>query len=61
MLDPGKPSFTPKKGKPSVIMFVGLQGMWICLNIMFDLSVMLSFEQHGLLMIICTVHCELCM
>ncbi|KAJ0007658.1 hypothetical protein Pint_30166 [Pistacia integerrima] len=26
MLDPGKPSFTPKKGKPSVIMFVGLQG-----------------------------------
>lgn len=61
MLDPGKPSFTPKKGKPSVIMFVGLQGMWICLNIMFDLSVMLSFEQHGLLMIICTGHCELCM
>ncbi|GAY65636.1 hypothetical protein CUMW_242670 [Citrus unshiu] len=26
ILDPGKPSFTPKKGKPSVIMFVGLQG-----------------------------------
>ncbi|XP_042477732.1 signal recognition particle 54 kDa protein 2-like [Macadamia integrifolia] len=26
MLDPGKPSFTPKKGKTSVIMFVGLQG-----------------------------------
>lgn len=26
MLDPGKPSFTPKKGKPSVVMFVGLQG-----------------------------------
>ncbi|KAK4796525.1 hypothetical protein SAY86_028851 [Trapa natans] len=26
MLDPGKPSFTPKKGKPSIIMFVGLQG-----------------------------------
>ncbi|RLN23085.1 signal recognition particle 54 kDa protein 2 [Panicum miliaceum] len=25
MLDPGKPSFTPKKGKPSVVMFVGLQ------------------------------------
>ncbi|BFG41086.1 hypothetical protein CerSpe_273610 [Prunus speciosa] len=26
MLDPGKPSFTPKKGKPSVVMFSGLQG-----------------------------------
>ncbi|KAI3958149.1 hypothetical protein MKW98_020791 [Papaver atlanticum] len=26
MLDTGKPSFTPKKGKPSVVMFVGLQG-----------------------------------
>ncbi|EFJ09798.1 hypothetical protein SELMODRAFT_158663 [Selaginella moellendorffii] len=26
MLDPGKPSFSPQKGKPSVIMFVGLQG-----------------------------------
>uniref|UniRef100_A0A7N2LLJ5 signal-recognition-particle GTPase n=1 Tax=Quercus lobata TaxID=97700 RepID=A0A7N2LLJ5_QUELO len=26
MLDPGKPSFTPKKAKPSVVMFVGLQG-----------------------------------
>ncbi|XP_058075567.1 signal recognition particle subunit SRP54 2-like [Magnolia sinica] len=28
MLDPGKPSFTPKKGKTSVVMFVGLQGMF---------------------------------
>ncbi|CAL4902345.1 unnamed protein product [Urochloa decumbens] len=26
MLDPGKPAFTPTKGKPSVVMFVGLQG-----------------------------------
>lgn len=26
MLDPGKPAFVPKKGKPNVIMFVGLQG-----------------------------------
>ncbi|KAL6841533.1 hypothetical protein ACP4OV_028676 [Aristida adscensionis] len=26
MLDPGKPSFAPTKGKPSVVMFVGLQG-----------------------------------
>ncbi|XP_062230392.1 signal recognition particle subunit SRP54 2-like [Phragmites australis] len=26
MLDPGKPSFTPRKGKPSVVLFVGLQG-----------------------------------
>ncbi|PWA87328.1 signal recognition particle, SRP54 subunit protein [Artemisia annua] len=26
MLDPGKPSFTPKKNEPSVVMFVGLQG-----------------------------------
>ncbi|KAL9267961.1 Signal recognition particle subunit SRP54 2-like protein [Drosera capensis] len=26
MLDAGKPSFTPKKGKTSVVMFVGLQG-----------------------------------
>ncbi|KAK3225625.1 hypothetical protein Dsin_005487 [Dipteronia sinensis] len=26
ILDPGKPSFTPKKGQASVIMFVGLQG-----------------------------------
>ncbi|KAB5519976.1 hypothetical protein DKX38_024295 [Salix brachista] len=26
MLDPGKPSFTLKKGKTSVVMFVGLQG-----------------------------------
>ncbi|KAF7057806.1 hypothetical protein CFC21_064991 [Triticum aestivum] len=25
MLDPGKPAFTPKKGKPSVVMFVELQ------------------------------------
>ncbi|BBG99125.1 Dynamin-2A [Prunus dulcis] len=27
MLDPGKPSFTPNKAKPSVVMFVGLQGI----------------------------------
>ncbi|RDX80144.1 hypothetical protein CR513_39333 [Mucuna pruriens] len=26
ILDPGKPSFTPKKAKTSVVMFVGLQG-----------------------------------
>jgi hypothetical protein len=26
MLDPGKPAFVPKKGKPNAIMFVGLQG-----------------------------------
>ncbi|WCJ40526.1 Signal recognition particle 54 kDa protein 2 [Euphorbia peplus] len=26
MLDPGKPAFAPKKGKASVVMFVGLQG-----------------------------------
>ncbi|KAJ7297187.1 hypothetical protein O6H91_Y074300 [Diphasiastrum complanatum] len=26
MLDPGKTSYTPKKGKPNIIMFVGLQG-----------------------------------
>jgi signal recognition particle subunit SRP54 len=26
MLDPGKPAFVPSKGKPSVVMFVGLQG-----------------------------------
>ncbi|KVI06046.1 AAA+ ATPase domain-containing protein [Cynara cardunculus var. scolymus] len=26
MLDPGKPSFAPKKGKTSIVMFVGLQG-----------------------------------
>ncbi|XP_065882234.1 signal recognition particle subunit SRP54 2-like [Euphorbia lathyris] len=26
MLDPGKPSFTPKEGKATVFMFVGLQG-----------------------------------
>ncbi|KAI8529438.1 hypothetical protein RHMOL_Rhmol12G0225000 [Rhododendron molle] len=26
MLDPGKPSFAPKKGKTNVVMFVGLQG-----------------------------------
>ncbi|RCV43774.1 hypothetical protein SETIT_9G320600v2 [Setaria italica] len=26
MLDPGKQSFTPSKGKPGVVMFVGLQG-----------------------------------
>ena len=25
MMDPGKHSFTPKKGKTSVVMFVGLQ------------------------------------
>ncbi|KAE8124839.1 hypothetical protein FH972_019686 [Carpinus fangiana] len=25
MLDPGKPCFSPKKGKTSVVMFVGLQ------------------------------------
>ncbi|KAI7987483.1 hypothetical protein LOK49_LG13G01651 [Camellia lanceoleosa] len=29
MLNPGKPSFTPKKGKASVVMFVGLQGVLI--------------------------------
>jgi signal recognition particle subunit SRP54 len=32
MLDPGKPSFTPKKGKTSVVMFVGLQGISIFLD-----------------------------
>uniref|UniRef100_A0A3Q7FTP9 Signal recognition particle 54 kDa protein n=1 Tax=Solanum lycopersicum TaxID=4081 RepID=A0A3Q7FTP9_SOLLC len=29
ILDPGKPAFTLKKGKPSVVMFVGLQGVLI--------------------------------
>lgn len=29
MLDPGKPAFVPKKGKPNVIMFVGLQGEFV--------------------------------
>lgn len=29
MLDPGKPSFTPKKGKQCVVMTVGLQGLLI--------------------------------
>jgi signal recognition particle subunit SRP54 len=29
MLDPGKSSFVPKKGKTSVVMFVGLQGLLI--------------------------------
>ncbi|CAH1440764.1 unnamed protein product [Lactuca virosa] len=29
MLDPGKPSFTPKKSKPSVVMFVGLQVFYV--------------------------------
>jgi len=28
VLDPGTPSFTPQKGKTSVIMFVGLQGAY---------------------------------
>lgn len=31
MLDPGKPSFTPKKAKTSVVMFVGLQGIFFSL------------------------------
>ncbi|WJX75685.1 signal-recognition-particle GTPase [Trifolium repens] len=33
ILDPGKPAFAPKKGKASVVMFVGLQGLLpiICL------------------------------
>lgn len=26
MLNPGNPPYQPKKGKPNVIMFVGLQG-----------------------------------
>ena len=34
MLDPRKPSFTPKKGKPSVVMFVGLQGQSSCHYVM---------------------------
>ncbi|KAL6568006.1 hypothetical protein OROHE_003690 [Orobanche hederae] len=29
ILDPGKPSFTPKKGKTSVVMFVGLQDLFL--------------------------------
>lgn len=33
MLDPGKPSFTPTKRKPSVVMFVGLQGIYTILYI----------------------------
>lgn len=32
MLDPGKPAFVPKKGKPNVIMFVGLQGELLALS-----------------------------
>ncbi|RZC49743.1 hypothetical protein C5167_018173 [Papaver somniferum] len=32
MLDTGKPSFMPKKGKASVIMFVGLQVIWFIMN-----------------------------
>lgn len=33
MLDPGKPAFVPKKGKPNVIMFVGLQGEFLPLKL----------------------------
>lgn len=33
ILDPGKPSFTPKKGKTSVVMFVGLQGLLPIINV----------------------------
>ena len=36
MLDPGKPSFTPKKAKTSVVMFVGLQGMLVGYQIIFS-------------------------
>lgn len=46
MLDPGKPSFTPKKGKTSVIMFVGLQGMLVCLEITYNIIVII-FRQSG--------------
>ena len=38
MLDPGKPSFTPKKGKTSVVMFVGLQGNWCFRLLWYDLG-----------------------
>lgn len=47
MLDPGKPSFTPKKGKTSIVMFVGLQGIWTfkwCLspfNLLFCLTLII--------------------
>jgi hypothetical protein len=37
MLDPGKPSFTPKKGKPSVVMFVGLQGQLFLLPTLYPM------------------------
>jgi signal recognition particle GTPase len=33
MLDPGKAAFVPKKGKPNVIMFVGLQGKSFLLSL----------------------------
>ncbi|KAG5547456.1 hypothetical protein RHGRI_013224 [Rhododendron griersonianum] len=32
MLDTGEPSFMPKKGKTSVVMFVGLQGLFSLLD-----------------------------
>lgn len=38
MLDPGKPSFTPKKSKTSVVMFVGLQGSWCFRLLCYDLG-----------------------
>lgn len=44
MLDPGKPSFTPKKGKPSIVMFVGLQGIFI-------FFIKISFSFYGNLLI----------
>lgn len=44
MLDPGKPSFTPKKGKPSVVMFVGLQGIIMIVNLILILLKLHSYK-----------------
>ena len=51
MLDAGKPSFTPKKGKPSIVMFVGLQGISV-LNIFGQTLLILLILLHE------TINCK---
>ena len=54
MLDPGKPSFTPKKKEPNAVMFVSLQGILFKYFTLFVNSTTTSFTL--IYRVICLYH-----
>lgn len=61
MLNPGKPSFVPKREKTSVVMFVGLQGLFVeitCLiKFTFSLFMFMVFKVHIFIIYVYGFYC----